>query len=324
MLLHGLPTIRQFIWIWKRSSASLFGSATSSFTFRCIQWISSPLPLSLLLPAVLFNPLFLSPFFPAYRSGSAPPSYSHHADRSAGHQRGFISHSETASSLMDGSAILFNSPPLRPPPSLSLSPYTYPLARLLSLLFLSLSAAAVVVVSSPARSFSSESIQPLDARLYTAAGYSRKIHEFRCPVIREFRIFRISSPSPLVSSFFWQDTTHGVMVVKHLDDVSKSKSFRFLARFIRDRCILKTFNSGRIVKIRDIFSKRYSKQMFFQRVLSGERRYISCVLREREEIRKTRFDLRCRDGCSEEKKKRKINRARSYVFKVYNFCFMQE
>lgn len=204
MLLHGLPTIRQFIWIWKRSSASLFGSATSSFTFRCIQWISSPLPLSLLLPAVLFNPLFLSPFFPAYRSGSAPPSYSHHADRSAGHQRGFISHSETASSLMDGSAILFNSPPLRPPPlSLSLPPYTYPLARLLSLLFLSLSAAAVVVVSSPARSFSSESIQPLDARLYTAAGYSRKIHEFRCPVIREFRIFRISSPSPLVSSFFW-------------------------------------------------------------------------------------------------------------------------
>lgn len=140
MLLHGLPTIRQFIWIWKRSSASLFGSATSSFTFRCIQWISSPLPLSLLLPAVLFNPLFLSPFFPAYRSGSAPPSYSHHADRSAGHQRGFISHSETASSLMDGSAILFNSPPLRPPPlSLSLPPYTYPLARLLSLLSLSLS-----------------------------------------------------------------------------------------------------------------------------------------------------------------------------------------
>lgn len=125
MLLHGLPTIRQFIWIWKRSSASLFGSATSSFTFRCIQWISSPLPLSLLLPAVLFNPLFLSPFFPAYRSGSAPPSYSHHADRSAGHQRGFISHSETASSLMDGSAILFNSPPLRPPPpSLSLPTLT--------------------------------------------------------------------------------------------------------------------------------------------------------------------------------------------------------
>lgn len=180
-----------------------------------------------------------------------------------------------------------------PPLSLSLPPYTYPLARLLSLLFLSLSAAAVVVVSSPARSFSSESIQPLDARLYTVAGYSRKIHEFRCPVIREFRIFRISSPSPLVSSFFWQDTTHGVMVVKHLDDVSKSKSFRFLARFIRDRCILRTFNSGRIVKIRDIFSKRYSKQMFFQRVLSGERRYISCALREREEIRKTRFDLRC-------------------------------
>lgn len=67
-------------------------------------------------------------------------------------------------------------------------------------LSLSLSAAAVVVVSSPACSFSSESIQPLDARLYTAAGYSRKIHEFRCPVIREFRIFRISSPSPLVSS----------------------------------------------------------------------------------------------------------------------------
>lgn len=92
---------------------------------------------------------------------------------------------------------------LSAPPPLSLSPYTYPLARLLSLLFLSLSAAAVVVVSSPARSFSSESIQPLDARLYTAAGYSRKIHEFRCPVIREFRIFRISSPSPLVSSFFW-------------------------------------------------------------------------------------------------------------------------
>lgn len=326
MLLHGLPTIRQFIWIWKRSSASLFGSATSSFTFRCIQWISSPLPLSLLLPAVLFNPLFLSPFFPAYRSGSAPPSYSHHADRSAGHQRGFISHSETASSLMDGSAILFNFPPLRPPLSLSLFlPTLTPLLACSRFsLSLSLSAAAVVVVSSPARSFSSESIQPLDARLYTAAGYSRKIHEFRCPVIREFRIFRISSPSPLVSSFFWQDTTHGVMVVKHLDDVSKSKSFRFLARFIRDRCILKTFNSGRIVKIRDIFSKRYSKQMFFQRVLSGERRYISCVLREREEIRKTRFDLRCRDGCSEEKKKRKINRARSYVFKVYNFCFMQE
>lgn len=213
-----------------------------------------------------------------------------------------------------------------PPPSLSLFlPTLTPLLACSRFsLSLSLSAAAVVVVSSPARSFSSESIQPLDARLYTAAGYSRKIHEFRCPVIREFRIFRISSPSPLVSSFFWQDTTHGVMVVKHLDDVSKSKSFRFLARFIRDRCILKTFNSGRIVKIRDIFSKRYSKQMFFQRVLSGERRYISCVLREREEIRKTRFDLRCRDGCSEEKKKRKINRARSYVFKVYNFCFMQE
>lgn len=202
MLLHGLPTIRQFIWIWKRSSASLFGSATSSFTFRCIQWISSPLPLSLLLPAVLFNPLFLSPFFPAYRSGSAPPSYSHHADRSAGHQRGFISHSETASSLMDGSAILFNSPPLRPPPSLSLFlPTLTPLLACSRFsLSLSLSAAAVVVVSSPARSFSSESIQPLDARLYTAAGYSRKIHEFRCPVIREFRIFRISSPSPLVSS----------------------------------------------------------------------------------------------------------------------------
>lgn len=182
-------------------------------------------------------------------------------------------------------------------PSLSLSLFLPTLTPLLACsrfsLSLSLSAAAVVVVSSPARSFSSESIQPLDARLYTVAGYSRKIHEFRCPVIREFRIFRISSPSPLVSSFFWQDTTHGVMVVKHLDDVSKSKSFRFLARFIRDRCILKTFNSGRIVKIRDIFSKRYSKQMFFQRVLSGERRYISCALREREEIRKTRFDLRC-------------------------------
>lgn len=140
MLLHGLPTIRQFIWIWKRSSASLFGSATSSFTFRCIQWISSPLPLSLLLPAVLFNPLFLSPFFPAYRSGSAPPSYSHHADRSAGHQRGFISHSETASSLMDGSAILFNSPPLRPPPlSLSSSLHLPPCSPALASLSLSLS-----------------------------------------------------------------------------------------------------------------------------------------------------------------------------------------
>lgn len=107
-----------------RGLQRLFGSATSSFTFRCIQWVSSPLPLPLCLSfCPLFSlTLYSFPFFPAYRSGSAPPSYSHHADRSAGHQRGFISHSETASSLMDGSAILFNSPPLRSPTPPSLPP----------------------------------------------------------------------------------------------------------------------------------------------------------------------------------------------------------
>lgn len=121
-----------------RGLQRLFGSATSSFTFRCIQWVSSPLPLPLCLSfCPLFSlTLYSFPFFPAYRSGSAPPSYSHHADRSAGHQRGFISHSETASSLMDGSAILFNSPPLRSPlsPSLHLPPCS--LARARSLLSL--------------------------------------------------------------------------------------------------------------------------------------------------------------------------------------------
>lgn len=124
-----------------RGLQRLFGSATSSFTFRCIQWVSSPLPLPLCLSfCPLFSlTLYSFPFFPAYRSGSAPPSYSHHADRSAGHQRGFISHSETASSLMDGSAILFNSPPLRSPtppssPSLHLPPCL--LARARSLLSL--------------------------------------------------------------------------------------------------------------------------------------------------------------------------------------------
>lgn len=125
-----------------RGLQRLFGSATSSFTFRCIQWVSSPLPLPLCLSfCPLFSlTLYSFPFFPAYRSGSAPPSYSHHADRSAGHQRGFISHSETASSLMDGSAILFNSPPplprppLPPSPSLHLPPCL--LARARSLLSL--------------------------------------------------------------------------------------------------------------------------------------------------------------------------------------------
>lgn len=65
------------------------------------------------------------------------------------------------------------SAPLPRPP---LPPYTYPLACSLALARFSLSAA----VSSPARSFSSESIQPLDARLYTAAGYSKNSRVSRC------------------------------------------------------------------------------------------------------------------------------------------------
>lgn len=162
-----------------RGLQRLFGSATSSFTFRCIQWVSSPLPLPLCLSfCPLFSlTLYSFPFFPAYRSGSAPPSYSHHADRSAGHQRGFISHSETASSLMDGSAILFNSPPLRSPtppssPSLSLPTLTPLLACSRSLASLSPPPSLLPPVLFPP-SLSNHSMRDYILRLDT-----RKIHEF--------------------------------------------------------------------------------------------------------------------------------------------------
>jgi len=64
-----------------------FGSAALSFTFRGIQW-------HLLLSFSLF--LSLSCYFSSSFSPFDLPSRFHAADRSAGHQRGFIPHSETA------------------------------------------------------------------------------------------------------------------------------------------------------------------------------------------------------------------------------------
>lgn len=61
-MLHGLPTIRQFIWIWKRSSASLRIRYLEFYLPLYSMGLLAPPPpsLSLFLPAVLFNPLFLS------------------------------------------------------------------------------------------------------------------------------------------------------------------------------------------------------------------------------------------------------------------------
>lgn len=145
--------------------------------------LQSPPRPSLFLPALFSLTLYF--FLLLLRPTVGLPSCSHHADRSAGHQRGFISHSETASSLMDGSAILFNSLPL--PPFLFLSTVVFPLflslfdtyvyTLSLSLSLLTPLACTLLRLCTPAVLFP-PSLSNHSMRDYTAAGYSRKIRGF--------------------------------------------------------------------------------------------------------------------------------------------------
>lgn len=169
-MLHGLPTIRQFIWIWKRSSASL---RIRYLEFYLPLYSMDPLPPPLFLPAVLFNPLFLS-FLSRVPVGLcrpltrttriALPGISEVLSRIQRLHR--PSWMDRQSSL----TLRLSAPLPHPRSSFSLPPYTYPLGAPASL-----ASSLLPPVLSPPES----TIQPLDARLYTAAGYSRKIHEFR-------------------------------------------------------------------------------------------------------------------------------------------------
>lgn len=161
-----------------RGLQRLFGSGASSFTFRCIQWISS-VSLSLLLPAVLFNPLFLP--FPSHSARPlalatriALPGISEVLSRIQRLHR---------PSWMDRQSSL--TPPRRSSLSLSLPPVLTPLACSLLLRLCS------------RRSFSLRVYPTTRCEIILRLDISRKIHEIRCVWLAVYTWYsKFSSLSP--------------------------------------------------------------------------------------------------------------------------------
>lgn len=175
--LHGtLPTIRQFIWIWKRSSASL---RIWCLEFYLPLYSMDLLCLSLLLPAVLFNPLFLP--FPSHSARPlalatriALPGISEVLSRIQRLHR---------PSWMDRQSSL--TPPRRSSLSLSLPPVLTPLACSLLLRLCS------------RRSFSLRVYPTTRCEIILRLDISRKIHEIRCVWLAVYTWYsKFSSLSP--------------------------------------------------------------------------------------------------------------------------------